>query len=122
MGLDFRIDSEKGTVYLTAKGVTTPDEWRECFLTLKNHPLRREYMKVLLDFRQHKSVVPTETVLALSGEVEEKARPVRWAFVVSRLVSFGMVNMASIFLARKKVKAKAFWDREEAEAWLQAGG
>jgi hypothetical protein len=121
MGLDFTVDSEKATVYLTAEGVTTSDDWRECFVKLRDHPLRREYMKVLLDFRRHESVVPTDTVLELSGQVEEKTRPVRWAFVVSRLVSFGMVNMASVFLARKNVKAKAFWDRDEAEAWLQAG-
>lgn len=120
MGVEFDLDTERKLVYVTASGETQASDWHDCFEALRDHDLRTNDMNVLLDFREHESVVPTDTVIALCGMVEEKTSTVKWAFVVSRTVSEGMVKMASVYLAGNNVEAKAFWDRETAEAWLRS--
>ena len=118
MAVSYSVDPEKKAVFVTAEGKTDTVDWQRCFVALRDHALRKEDMNVLLDFRRHESIVPTSTAISLVGEVKQKTRPVKWAFVVSRIVSLGMAHMAAVYLERKNITTKVFRDREEAETWI----
>jgi hypothetical protein len=119
MGVAYRIDAAKNTVYITASGKTDASDWIRCFTELKDHEGRKEDMNVLLDFRKHETVLDTKTVLSLADMTATKATLVKWAFVVSRVVALGMANMVSVHLEKKNIHARVFKNEMEAEDWLQ---
>lgn len=120
MGLEFKIDVNKMIIYISATGQTTDKDFYNLFNVIKYDNHRKDEMNVLLDFRKHETVVQTDTVYVLTDLIERKAKKVKWAFLISRTVSFGMANMAAVFLAEKNIEVKTFEDFKQAEAWLTA--
>lgn len=119
MGVTYKIDTAKNRVRIIVSGKTDASDWISCFTELKEHEFKRDDMNMLLDVRKHESVIDTKTVLAVTNLSTTKATPIKLAFLVSRVVSVGMANMASAHLEKKNIHTRIFEDENEAEDWLQ---
>jgi hypothetical protein len=119
MGITYKIDAARNTVYITVSGTTDASDWIRCFSEFRDDELRKDGLNVLLDVRKHENVIDTRTVLSLMGMAPEHDKPIKWAFLVSRVVSVGIANMVSVHLKKKNVQVEVFENETEAEAWLQ---
>ncbi len=119
MGVTYKIDTAKNMIRVIVSGKTDASDWINCFTELRDHELKKDDMNMLLDAREHESVVDTKTVLAVTNLSTIRATPIKLAFLVSRVVSVGMANMASSHLEKKNIHTRIFEDEKEAEDWLQ---
>ena len=118
MGVTHKIDTAKNTIRITVSGKTDAADWIRCFSELKNNEIERNDMNVLLDTRKHENVVDTRTVVALTNMADDRVTPIKFAFLVSRIVSVGMSNMAATHLEKRNIHTRVFEDEAEAEDWL----
>ena len=119
MGVTYKIDTANNTVRIIVSGKTDASDWISCFTELKEEEHKRVDMNMLIDARKHESVIDTKTVLAVTNLSATRATPIKLAFLVSRVVSVGMANMASAHLEKKNIHTRVFEDEKEAENWLQ---
>ena len=118
MVITYLIDPGKDTVYITAVGVTKDQEWKETSERINQDPKYHDHINVILDMRQHESVVSTDFVWDYCFSIANKSQPVKWAIIISREVSLGMTNMLSELLSRKNFLVKPYTTIQEAEAWI----
>ena len=119
MGITYKIDTARNTACITVSGTTEASDWMRCFAEFRDHEFRKDDMNVLLDVRKHESVADTKTVLSLMNMAPEHKKPIKWAFLVSRVVSVGIANMVAVHLKKKNVQVEVFENETEAENWLQ---
>lgn len=62
-----------------------------------------------------------EQLATLLTGMREKFAGARWAVVVSRPASFGMMRMLAVFLEAIPITLEIFRDTEAAERWLREG-
>jgi hypothetical protein len=104
-------------VEVRAVGTTTPEQWLDAQEAITEMLGERE-VDAILDFTRHENVIPVEAVEKLSARIRVQRTKTRWAFVVSRPVSVGMVNMIWRPLASAKIEARTFETEEAARTWL----
>ncbi len=119
MGITYKIDTARNTFRITVSGKTDASDWISCFTEFRDDELRTDEENVLLDVRKHENVIDTGTLLSLMEMAPEHSKPIKWAFLVSRVVSVGVANMVSVHLKKKNVQVEVFEDETEAEDWLQ---
>jgi len=89
------------------------------------HPDYKPGFNILSDHTKIDEVITTTQVLQTSANLHEFSKYVvgsKWAVVVSKKASFGMMNMLSVYLESVPMQLRAFYSFNEAEEWLAGRG
>jgi hypothetical protein len=124
MPISYIIDPLRRRVDVVLDGEVTIEDAIGVFDTIVRAPDFQPGFAILSDHRRLGRPFSTEEVHRLTDWMEEHAsvlRPTRWAAVVSRPTSFGLMRMLA---ARAKLTAGidvgVFLDLHSADAWLSA--
>jgi hypothetical protein len=124
MPIHYTIDPLRQRVDVVLDGTVSIQEAIDAFETLVHSPELRPGFVILSDHRRLDRPFSPEEVHRLTDWMESHAstlHPTRWAAVVSRPTSFGLMRMLS---ARAKLTAgievDVFLDLHTADAWLSA--
>lgn len=104
-------------VRVRAIGETRPAEWLETLSELQQQ-VGSSGMDAVLDFSRHETPIPTATIDALVSRISSRPRKRRWAFVVIKPVSIGLVNLVRRSLAAANIEVATFETAHDAERWL----
>jgi hypothetical protein len=121
MPMHYRIDAERGLLFVVAEGETTQAERFEVMQKWMDDPDFRPGLSTLADFSESANV-PT---LAELEEIVEYMRryattigQTRIAMVAGRAVSFGVARQFGALAPGAFLTVQVFKDRESALAWL----
>jgi hypothetical protein len=124
MPMRYRIDSERGMLFVEVGGETTQTERLEAMQTWMNDPEFRPGLKTLADFSESTNV-PTlaelEEVVAYMRRYAATIGQKRIGIVASRAVSFGVARQFGALAPDAFLTVQVFKDRESALAWLADG-
>ena len=112
-----RYDVLKTHVLVEAVGETRSHEWLRTLEELKQIAGERG-LDAVLDFSRHGTPLPVATIDALVSRIGAKPRKRRWAFVVTRPVSVGLVNLVRRSLNAANIEVATFESAAEAESWV----
>jgi hypothetical protein len=115
------IEKEKNRVRAEVTGVFSLEEMLEAINGAVNDPLYKPGFDILSDHRKIERAVTTDQVKRTTKHLiglSNALSGARWAAVVSKDVSYGMINMMSAYLKRVPMELRPFYTEEEAEEWL----
>jgi len=112
-----RYDLLETHVLIEAVGETRPEEWLNALDELK-HLAGDKEMDAVLDFSKHETTLPIATIDTLVARIGTKPRRRKWAFVVTRPVSVGMVNLVRRSLNAANIEVATFDTAADAEGWI----
>ncbi len=109
-------------VHVTYCVQPTFDQWASTMEEIFCHPKFEGRFGFLLDRSRISRPASSEYIHQMVNFIESHAAQsgdARWALVVVDTASFGMARMAEVLSASDKIRA--FFDMDEAKAWLAAG-
>lgn len=124
MPMRYRIDSERGMLFVEADGETTQAERFEAMQTWIRDPAFRPGLHTLADFSESTNVptlVELEEIVAFMRRYATTIGQIRIAVVAARAVSFGVARQFGALAPGAFVTVQVFKDRESALAWLEEG-
>src|SRR5687767_3598615 len=111
-----------GDVTIIASGPADPEALVACVNELVSDPRFRSGARVLIDDTNLDfSSLQSEDVRAVAQtviRVDERLGNSRVAILVSNTLAFGLVRMFELLAGDAKVEVTAFYDRDDAQAWL----
>ncbi|MBW2278391.1 MAG: hypothetical protein JRF63_12930 [Deltaproteobacteria bacterium] len=112
-----RYDLLETHVRIEAIGETRPEEWLKALAELKQLAGDRS-MDAVLDFSRHESTIPNTTINTLVSRISTRARRRKWAFVVTRPLAVGLVNLVRRSLNAANIEVATFETAADAEQWI----
>jgi sulfate adenylyltransferase subunit 1 (EFTu-like GTPase family) len=123
MPMHYKIDSERGMLFVAAEGKTSQAERFEAMQTWMNDPEFRPGLQTLADFSKSADV-PTlaelEEIVGYMRRYQSAIGQKKIAIVSTRPVSFGVARQFGA-LAPGELTVQVFKDRDAALAWLADG-
>jgi crotonobetainyl-CoA:carnitine CoA-transferase CaiB-like acyl-CoA transferase len=122
MPTTYRIDDKAEIVYFLAIGTTTEEDWGETRSQISADPLYRPGMSVLVDAREHESLLSTAFIKRTTEDLKARFEPAdvpRWAIVVTRRVAYGLGRMFALLAETGDIDVRVFRDIDDAEKWLR---
>jgi hypothetical protein len=124
MPMRYRIDSERGMLFIEAEGETTQAERIEAMQAWISDPDFRPGLQTLADFSESTNV-PTlaelEEIVAYMRRYAVTIGQKRIAIVASRAVSFGVARQFGALAPGAFLTVQVFKDRGSALVWLAEG-
>jgi hypothetical protein len=124
MPMRYKIDSERGMLFVEADGETTQAERFQAMQAWISDPAFRPGLQTLADFSESTNV-PTlaelEEIVAFMRRYATSIGQIRIAMVAARAVSFGVARQFGALAPGAFVTVQVFKDRESALAWLAEG-
>lgn len=124
MPMRYRIESERGMLFVEAEGETTQAERLEAMHAWVSDPAFRPGLHTLADFSESTNVptlVELEEIVAFMRRYATTIGQIRIAVVAARAVSFGVARQFGALAPGGFVTVQVFKDRESALAWLAGG-
>jgi sulfate adenylyltransferase subunit 1 (EFTu-like GTPase family) len=124
MPLHYKIDSERGMLFVAAEGKTSQAERFEAMQTWMNDPEFRPGLQTLADFSKSADV-PTlaelEEIVGYMRRYQSAIGQKKIAIVTTRPVSFGVARQFGALAPGGFLTVQVFKDRDAALAWLAEG-
>lgn len=122
MPMYYKIDSNRGLLFVVGEGDTSQAERLAAMQTWLNDPEFRPGLQTLADFSESTNV-PTlaelEEIVLLIKKNASAIGQVKIAMVTSRPVSFGVARQFSALAPGGFLTVQVFKDRDAALAWLE---
>lgn len=121
MPMRYRIDSERGMLFVEAEGDTTQAERLEAMQAWIRDPDFRPGLQTLADFSEATNVPTLAELEEIVDYMRRYATTIgqkRIAMVTSRPVSFGVARQFGALAPGAFLTVQVFKDRESALAWL----
>jgi sulfate adenylyltransferase subunit 1 (EFTu-like GTPase family) len=124
MPMHYKIDSERGMLFIAAEGETSQAERFEAMQTWMNDPEFRPGLQTLADFSKSADV-PTlaelEEIVGYMRRYQSAIGQKKIAIVTTRPVSFGVARQFGALAPGEFLTVRVFKDRDAALAWLADG-
>lgn len=123
MPISYRIDRPARLIRSTVEGTWTAAEMLSCVGTAV-HEAGEPGFNIISDHRLIGEPATREQVELLVDHLTDLRRYVRdarWAVIVAKPASFGMMRMFSVLAERVPLTVRVFMDAAEAEAWARTG-
>ena len=123
MPISYRIDRPARLIRSTVEGTFTAAEMLSCVSTAVNEAHEPGF-NIISDHRLIGEPATRDQVELLVDHLTDLRRYVResrWAVIVAKPASFGMMRMFSVLAERVPLTVRVFMDAEEAEAWARTG-
>ncbi len=124
MPITHRIDRSLGIVYVDVRGSPTTAEMCDAIDRVVADADFEAGFGILSDHRGLDSPATTDQVHALLTHItalKSAFGSLRWAVVVKRAASFGMMRMMSVLAEEIPAQVEVFRSVEEARSWLREG-
>ncbi len=122
--MHYKIDSERGMLFVAAEGATSQAERFEAMQTWMNDPEFRPGLQTLADFSKSADV-PTlaelEEIVGYMRRYQSAIGQKKIAIVTTRPVSFGVARQFGALAPGEFLTVQVFKDRDAALAWLAEG-
>jgi stage II sporulation SpoAA-like protein len=121
MPMRYKIDSERGMLFIEADGETTQAERLEAMQAWISDPDFRHGLQTLADFSESTNVPTLAELQEIINFMRRYATTIgqkRIAMVTSRAVSFGVARQFGALAPGAFLTVQVFRDRESALAWL----
>jgi SpoIIAA-like len=121
MPMRYKIDSERGMLFIEADGETTQAERLEAMQAWISDPDFRPGLQTLADFSESTNVPTLAELQEIVDYMRRYATTIgqkRIAMVTSRAVSFGVARQFGALTPGAFLTIQVFKDRESALAWL----
>ena len=112
-----RYDLRESHVLIEAIGETRPEEWLATLAELQQR-VGEEGSDAILDFSRHETPIPSATIDTLVSRIGSKPVRRKWAFVVTKPVSIGLVNLIRRSLNAANIEVATFASAADAAQWL----
>lgn len=125
MGIEFRIDREKGIVYTTVKGDLDVEDIIAGLTEIISHGDFEQRMSGIFDLLASKWESDPENLRRIIRFIIENTDRIgqsRHAVVVGSDRAYGMPRMFEVFSEETAVDVRIFRDLDEAKRWLTEGG
>lgn len=124
MPITHRIDRDSGIVYVDVEGSPTTAEMCGAIDRVVTDPDFKVGFGILSDHRGLDSPATTQQVRAILAHISKRKSDfgsIRWAIVVEKAASFGMMRMLSVHAEEIPARVEVFRKVEEASSWLTEG-
>ncbi len=124
MPITHRIDRTSGIVYVDVRGSPTTAEMRGAINRVVTDPEGVPGYGILSDHRGIDTPATTNQVQALLTHLtglKSSFGSIRWAIVVKKPASFGMMRMLAVLAEQVPAQIEVFRDVEAAKKWLTEG-
>ena len=124
MPMYYKIDSDRGLLFVVAEGETSQDERLAAMQTWMNDPAFRPGLHTLADFSESDNVPTLAELEEIVGVMKKYASTIgqkRIAIVTNRPVSFGVARQFGALAPGSFLTVQVFKDRDAALAWLAEG-
>lgn len=121
MPITHRIESDSSIVYVDVTGSPSTAEMCEAIDRVVADPDFQAGFGLLSDHRRLDVPATTDQVHAILGRLTEHKSAfgtIRWAIVVDRTASFGMMRMLSVLAEEVPARVEVFRSVDEAKSWL----
>ena len=119
--LKYEIDEAERRIHVTYCVQPTFDQWASTMEEIFRHPHFEGRFGFLLDRSRIARPASTDYIHRMVNFIESHAAQsgdARWALVVVDTASFGMARLAEVLSVSGKIRA--FFNMDEAKAWLAA--
>ena len=123
MPISYRIDRPVRLIRSTVEGDFTAAEMLACVSEAVHEAGERGY-QIVSDHRligEPATRDQVELLVEHLTDLRRFVRDARWAVVVSKPASFGMMRMFAVLAERVPLTVRVFTDAEEAEQWARTG-
>src|SRR5262245_38041232 len=124
MPLHYRIDSERGMLFIVAEGETSQSERLAAMQAWLTDPEFRPGLQTLADFSESANVPSLIELEEIVGYIRRYASFIgqkRIAIVTTRAVSYGVARQFGALAPGDLLTVRVFKDRHAALAWLAEG-
>ena len=124
MPMHYRIDAERGMLFVTAVGETNQPERLEIMQAWMRDPDFRPGLQTLADFSDSSNVPTLGELEEIVGIMRRNASAIgqkKIAIVTTRPVSFGVARQFGALAPGGFLTVRVFKDRDAALAWLAEG-
>jgi hypothetical protein len=121
MPITHHIDKRKGIIFAEVVGDFTLEDILNTIDSAVSDPAFRPGFKVLSDHRkigEPATMAQMEGMAACLKGLSNAFGGTKWAMVVSKEASYGMMRMLSVLVEDVPIVLRVFWDMEEALKWL----
>ena len=122
MPITFWIEKEKRRIRAEVFGTISTEDILNAIKGAINHPDFKPGYNILSDHTRINEAITKAQVLTTAFNLKDFAKYVsgaKWAVVTSKQVSYGMMNMLSVYLEIIPMKLQAFYSFADAEKWLE---
>jgi sulfate adenylyltransferase subunit 1 (EFTu-like GTPase family) len=121
MAMNYKIDSERGLLFVAAEGETSQAERLEAMQAWMRDPEFRPGLQTLADFSESESVPTLAELEEIVGYMRRHQSAIgqkKIAIVSTRPVSFGVARQFGALAPGEFLTVQVFKDRDTALAWL----
>jgi hypothetical protein len=124
MAMTYKIDSERGMLFVCADGETTQPERLAAMDAWVTDPEFRPGLQTLADFSKSSNVPTLAELDEIVGYIRRHASAIgqaKIAIITARPVTFGVARQFGALVPRGLLTVQVFKDRDAALAWLVQG-
>src|SRR5262245_36238532 len=124
MPMYYKIDADRGMLFVVAEGETSQAERLAAMQTWMNDPEFRPGLQTLADFSESSNVPSLAELEEIVGYIRRYASMIgqkKIAIVTNRPVSFGVARQFGALAPGDLLTVQVFKDRDAALAWLAEG-
>ena len=121
MPIKYWIEKEKQRIRAEVSGTISIEDILNAITDSINDPDFRPGFNILSDHTKIDASITKTQVLHTSFNLKRFSDQIagsKWAVVVSKKVSYGMMNMLSVYLEMVPMELRAFYSFDDAEEWL----
>jgi hypothetical protein len=121
MPIKYWIEKDKQRIRAEVSGKISIEDILNAIKDSINDPDFRPQFNILSDHTKIDKAITKTQVLHTTFNLKkfsEKIGGSKWAVVVNKKVSYGMMNMLSVYLETVPMELRAFYSFDEAEEWL----
>lgn len=124
MPITHHIDNREGIIFTKVAGNFTLKDIINAIDAAVSDPDFRPGLDVLSDHRAIGEPATTQQMESMAAYLEglPALASAKWAMVVSKTASYGMMRMLSVLVQNVPIEMQVFWDMEEALKWIRAKG